>query len=213
MRWHWIAVWAGLVAACGSSRSVDDDGSNGDNGPNTEVDAGECGGFTACGGDLVGRWRYAWTCEDPNEADPFDDPACADSTHSETSTTDMTADFRADGTVVFDGSSSSVADFTITDACALATIGMDATWYCSFSDPRPGPNPSRECHVENGICTCHVVSTSTVEEQTRTYLVMGNQFAVSDENGYGSPADYCVAGNQLFYGFGSSRSYEVLARE
>src|SRR5262245_29462905 len=66
VRWSWTVVGASLALACGSSRSGDDDdGSAADDGPNTEVAAGDCGGFTACAGNLLGRWRYAWRCEDP----------------------------------------------------------------------------------------------------------------------------------------------------
>jgi hypothetical protein len=166
-----------------------------------------CPTFAPCGGDVVGSWLTKSFCGVSTT-----EPSCSDLASSQTASGDIVYTFSADGTLTMSGSLSATIDYSITDACAMSSLGTDAAGYCalltSLGDPS---NPSLviDCAFAGGTCNCHIVEGPAPLDQTDTYTAMGNQLIV----GANSPSDYCIEGDTLTIRSNDGTQQTVLTRK
>jgi len=223
-----VLVACVATAGCGSSSGKKTDGgggtggggiggANGDAGVNTS-----CPSFTACGGNIVGTWRYVSGCGSQSSA------TCP-SVHVMTMTTagsQATYTFGSGGvfSYTFSGSAnemlsyalgclSSITDAGIPQACA----DLQSLYREAIDQPDAGSAvgevTSATCSAGgNQTCDCALVFTYLSQQtMTGTYTVSGNQLTVvitstGADGGAADdrPAEYCVSGNTLTLHFPDS---------
>ena len=220
-----VFVVCAVIAGCGSSSGSKPDGggsggaagSGGGGSGGTNVDAAVGGGscsFTACGGNLVGTWRFASSCGLLS---------CSQSQHimTEQAGNGATYVFGGDGTFSATASGSWSQTFRYPAGCIASSSDAGTTEACAALEERTrtalqqidsgvplGPI-TFTCVVDgNQVCVCsEMYSFSSPLIQTGTYTTSGNQITVtitgsSFDAGAGdgvapAPSEYCVSGNTL----------------
>ncbi|HYQ16322.1 MAG TPA: hypothetical protein VEQ58_11215, partial [Polyangiaceae bacterium] len=115
-----------LLVACGDTVK-DGDSPNGTAGSSSSPPSSYCSGFSACGGNITGRWKVSATCTDT----PINDnPACPNYASVQLVSGSATFDFGTDGSLTYAGSITSSFDITAGDECAQAVAHKDAAGYC-----------------------------------------------------------------------------------
>ena len=220
-----VFVGCAVVAGCGSSGSKPDGGGGGSGGAagggggGTNVDAavgGSCS-FTACGGNLVGTWRFASSCGSVSSA------SCAPAQNITLAQAgnEATYVFASDGTFSATASGNwsqtlrypagcitSLSDAGTTQACAALEEAFRSAVQNVDSGVPVGPI-TFTCVVDgNQACVCsEMYSFSSPLIQTGTYTTTGNQVTVTvtsssfdagaGNGGAPAPSEYCVSGNTL----------------
>ncbi len=163
------------------------------------------GTFTACGGDLTGKWALDGMCLEGDlktllaqeEELP---PECADAIED--------VSIQASGTIEFaNGTQTSdltrVIDMKVkyTSACfsaiAGASVAMDQT-ICkqlssSFENPdEEDPEATGSCSFSGGACNC-TMHIDDREQSSTGYTVSGNRMTTED----GDSVEFCISGTKL----------------
>ena len=223
--WSAIVISGVAIAGCGSGagNKMTGNGGGGGNGSGgsagTHVDAGtnaSCS-FTACGGDLVGVWRFTSICSTSPSTDcPPVQGITVDYSGGEASYT-----FTSVGmfTYMYSGTLSetirypleciAAADAGVTDACSRFQASVQSLIHNPDAGPVAGALSSFTCSVDaTQTCVCTEVFMYTPQVETGSYTVSGSQvdITITGASGVGdagvvdagSPfADYCVSGNTL----------------
>lgn len=207
----WMLAAALATSACGDDDDGGDlDGGGGSGASGASGSAGKDGGtapsscddFTACGGDLIGRWRVTEVCVAGIEegfAEITDAPGCEDFASFGSVTPRGEYTFAEDGTVsVVDASFTVALELTLTAECARGISGQTVTLstaYCNaFAGSLSGSDTIAEatCRFAAGACACSATSNAMP-------LTGGGQFEVDGDelvqDGERSP--YCVDGDRL----------------
>lgn len=146
--------------------------------PTTDPGSGSCPTFTACGGDLTGKWNIALTCADP--AVHSYSVLCTGGTD----TTDVsgTLEFKADGTYLAQA--------------AVHTQGTVPQSCLTQFQASCGDNPFEGCVPSGAGCTCDYRSPPQPAEAGWTWQANGNVLGLSHEcqTEFGH---FCVQGNEL----------------
>jgi hypothetical protein len=203
---------SGGVASTGSEGS---DGSVGADGP-----AASCPRVRACGGDIVGTWKFSSACVSAPES-LFDAicgtdvnlPGCSTATVSSSLTatgtyvfaTDMSylTDVRVSGTVVFGLPSFCLRTF---DGRPIPCDEVASNF--DLAVPGFAPAPSARCVSTDAGCTCTMTLAGPPVGETGTFATSSTgllsltptaSFAPTGCSGSTSPTqnDYCVSGNVL----------------
>jgi hypothetical protein len=159
-------------------------------------DAGFCESFTftACGGDVVGTWvdprgcpPMVWTDSQPYA----DDPACADSRWTETTTrTDLVYVFDAGGGLAQHLFTNSAHDLGLSAACVAAASGGAQTLAAACD--QAGRDSGLPCAVSGELCTCHG-EINYLTDLNGTYAASGTTIVLDGVDS----VEYCVAGDTL----------------
>lgn len=178
-----------------------------DDGEGASLSAGSCGGFMACGGDVLGIWTLQDICLD-NAAAYFrmelDEPACAGVFRGVDARVSGTVVFMANGTGMSTGTMSVDMDTLWSVAClrALTQVSnIDIASACSVLETEYSNNAEFEgaaCMVEGAACACLITSAPRSITSSGGFRVEGDQIldttaGVPDD----SPEPFCVAGNTL----------------
>jgi hypothetical protein len=194
----------GLSGCGGNSDSGD---SNGDTLSGNTGNSASCqAGYTACGGDVVGTWKYVDYCN----LDAALNGALGKVTSLkgcenliEDITFDMggTITFQADGSArqEFTGTANVVERLTVDCMSALAGAvtadtmpNMCATMSTSLSES--SDNTTGSCVMDAGDCLCtSSQSMSKNANTTTTYAVSGNTISLGTD----TTNTYCVSGDTL----------------
>jgi len=163
-----------------------------------EQTGGQCGeGFTPCGGDLAGTWKYAAACITlpSGAADPVE--GCPEASFGAELDVDGTVTFNADGTAAIDQTASVTSILVYPKAC-LTRQGLPAGTPCSqvFKDDESGKTVTED--ADN--CYMKEVQEPDVNKTTGTWSATGNDFTVQFE-GDEKPTSgtYCVKGNEATF--------------
>lgn len=179
MRTLAILLSAALVGSCGG-------------------DGGSCGKVPACGGDVVGTWRYEAFCgEAANLAFPALPCAQAKITSVQTSRSG-TLTFGADGSFTEDATSTATFTLDVPGLCL-----SDGQSCQSFGDSfgRPGLKiDSMACSPTPGACRCTQVISGRVTS-SGTATIDGTTLTLSAPDHLSSEFSYCVQGDELHLDF------------
>lgn len=154
-----------------------------------------CGSFNACGGSVVGAWKYPPTieCGPGSTTDPTPPTPIPCTGYTKTGDVQLTGSvtFSADGTwrtsMVFDGA------YQIAYPVGCAGIST-----CPASVSEPGV--SMTCsETPPGTCHCeYVFDNYSATSQGGTYTTSGGKLTtVEASDGAEDTVDYCVQGNTL----------------
>jgi len=233
-----IACVAG--AGCGSGSGNKSNGHGGSGGGTgagggsagsgtTTGDGGTCS-FTACGGNLVGTWRFVDICGwgGTTACPPYQGVTV------DRSSSTVTYTFGNDGSFQYLGSGTISETIHYPREC-LATFGADAgiAQLCdtlesavqmSIDNADAGPLTtlsSFTCDVNVEACVCREVFMNLSQTETGTYTTSGDQLTIMltsatsqgapVDAGTGGPSDYCVSGNTLTIHTISSSGAHVMA--
>ncbi|MBM4352190.1 MAG: hypothetical protein FJ109_00095 [Deltaproteobacteria bacterium] len=173
-----------------------------DTASDVEPQSGVCPviGYEACGGDLIGKWKFLDMCpDDPKAANdlcesPFDNlPACIGGGN------DILCDSVIDGTLEFIDSDTAkmvsehwiVFSWVFTDACLVAAgqPGADAEARClSLSSEK------LSCTYAPDACTCSGASWKEPDDTEFPYTAAGSELTLFQDK---INASYCITGDQL----------------
>jgi len=177
-----------------------------DSSPDTESDlvpqSGVCPviGYEACGGDLLGTWKFLDMCpEDPKAANdlcesPFDEiPQCIGEGN------EILCDSVIEGTLEFiDADTAKMVSehwiefsWVFSDACLVAVgqPGADAQARClSLSSDK------LSCTYAPGACTCSGASWKEPDDTQFPYTAAGSELTLFQDK---INASYCITGDQL----------------
>ncbi len=172
---------------------------------------GNCPALTPCGGDVVGSWKISSICDASGGTagtggSTTDMPSCATQTVGEASS-DVTFEFKSDGSFTAAGTITITEDETFDDACAMSQFGSDVATTCDLLDSfgaQGDTDYALSCTVANGLCDCHFTVPLTSNE-VGTYTVDGDQITVdyteTDSDGTvttGTETDsFCVKGDTM----------------
>jgi hypothetical protein len=149
--------------------------------PPASCDAAQAG-FTNCGGDVSGTWKFLDYCVDPKVADSLKPVGCSGAT--------ATIEVTNTQTITFSGGTSGTV--TTSDGTATTTITTEVPTTC-LSDGGVGvvcanlSDTKTTCTDSATQGNCHCVQTD-VKAQT------GNTTTFPDP---ANPSEYCVQGNLL----------------
>ena len=200
------------VPGCGSGANKNDGG-----GGSGGTSGATCSPTVPCGGNLVGTWKLVSACGSITSG------ACppSQSIDVQTTWTDATYVFTADGNFTWSGSGSTtetirypvgclsiVVDAGVAEVCAAYQSLIQTTIQNADAGTPITNITSYTCTMQgNEACLCHeVITFPTAQTQTGTYTVSGSQFTVTITGGTidagtsgatPSVTDYCVSGNTL----------------
>jgi hypothetical protein len=150
--------------------------------------SGQTGGmcaedFTACGGDVVGKWAFSAACATlAPGSDPFNGQ-CPTATMTLTVDMSGTVEFVADGTYSVNNTVNASMKADIPKSCLPPGATCEA-----MADGKPVTDTGSSC-----------VLTETQPEETNaesgTYTASGSTLTLTDEGGTPEAAEYCVTGN------------------
>ena len=182
-----------LIATCTLAACGDDDSSPGG--------GGDCGSFSACGGDLVGDWEVQDVCFENPEAlftGAVDEPACDDAFRGLDVDASGSYSFGDDG----NGSSSVTLSMTIdtrwTEACISAIANgaeVDINEACDALQTEymgQAEFEAADCSVSGTACNCLLTAAERTVTGMGTYRVQGNALVDADGNN-----PFCVEGDTL----------------
>lgn len=163
-----------------------------------------CGAFSACGGDLAGKWSIDGVCVDDNLADAMEAemelPAACDGIVKDIDV-DISGTFQyANGTETADVSMAYSVQFDYTATCLTAmagtTISVDQT-ICSALASSQGSADGFDttCKLASGGCSCAMSISKNSIQDTDTYSTNGGTLSYGD----GESVEYCVAGDTLTF--------------
>jgi hypothetical protein len=160
-----------------------------------------CSAFTACGGDLKGKWAVDGICMEGDleaaMAGMEELPAeCGDMYKDISMKMSGTVEF-ANGTQTSDVTMETKLKFTYTSACLSAMSGTSMTMTQALCDKAAssyddGEGPTVACSFTGGACAC-TMSMNKHEQSATGYTVSGNTFTTED----GDDVEYCVSGTTL----------------
>jgi len=167
-----------------------------------------CGAsFTACGGDLTGKWGVAGLCMEGEMGAPGDFPEeCKDTMEMtyEMNWNDAYIEFKSGGTYIADMDANVTKMETIYQDACLSALGQGAepSEVCGYINEG---NEEATCVYGSGKCTCSAsVSDSGENEEPEngTYTTSGNEFTITTPDSEGGEDDvttgeYCVSGDML----------------
>lgn len=159
---------------------------------------GACGSnFTACGGDLTGKWKFTGSCATvPNGLDPFGG-MCAGLEAAFTVDVTGTVEF-ADGQLTSMQTISSSATFTIPKQCfvdqAMGQITLAQVSCDGFADDVGDDDEAPTTAEDTGTaCKISQPQQSKQEDNTDTYTVDGDVVTFGEDE----PSEFCVRGDVL----------------
>jgi YD repeat-containing protein len=208
-----VLVASVAVAGCGSSGNKTDGGGGGGAGGAAGTGGGavtaNCGPFTACGGSIVGTWRYVSACGS------FSSATCPTETTLTTPAPGSTATYTFGSGGVFTytfsgtlnetvnyalGCLAGLTDAGVPQACAdvqnlfRMSIGQDA-------GSSTTQLLSATCSAgQNETCNCMLAFSAQSVTTQGTYTTSGARVTITDPDGgadASTPVDYCVSGNTL----------------
>jgi len=204
-----VAVVAFAAAVgCGSSGNKTD-GGGGAGGAGGGTVTVNCGPFTACGGSIVGTWRYVSACGS------FSSAACPMESTLTAPAPGSTATYTFGSGGVFTYTFSGTLNETVNYALGCLSGLTDAGVPQACADVQNlfrmsiGQNVgssttqllSATCSAgQNETCDCTLVFSAQSQTTQGTYTVSGAQVTITDPDGgadASTPVDYCVSGNTL----------------
>jgi hypothetical protein len=198
-----------FLGACSSDAFADDD--DDDDSPSVPA-ASNCETFTACGGDLVGRWSMRASCV----GSAVNDPACKGYASNHTTSGTATYDFGSDGVLRYAGEVTVEYDISVTPECAQAVAHKDVAGYCKLvqdsSDDNPRVPASISCSATDALCACHVEQGPIAGGADSSYEVSGNSVTILAD-GDVSTFGYCVHGDTLTLGSLAGQPASVFSRD
>jgi hypothetical protein len=145
--------------------------------------------FSACGGDVVGTWKFTDACVSGPE-DPLA-KQCATSAFHISETVTGTVTFDSNGTYTSTNATSTTEDTTIPASCTGGETC--AQLQTSISQLRIGGTTTMAtCTDASGGCSCHAITAAPSTTASATYSVSGTIITIG-----GIPTPYCVQGNGL----------------
>jgi hypothetical protein len=148
-----------------------------------------CPAFTACGGDLVGTWRYERVCVTTAEVEAQLTDTCATAVLNSGSGT-------VDGTVSFDGT------MLVRDVVLSVSVDAFVPSSCTFGASCDEVGPllvsvamvdAATCTDASGGCNCQITTVETTSDND-PYTVTGNTFENTTTT---RRWDYCVEGTEM----------------
>ena len=145
-------------------------------------DSVDCSAFAACGGDVVGTWRYGGSCEGENSF-------CPELTIQARPSISGSFTFNSDGTYTSMGTTNGQSRYTIPASCLMgltdcSQLELDASDSCTGDAATS--------------CSCTTTYNNVQESDSGNYVITGTTIALD-----GDTADpYCVEGNQMRVDFG-----------
>ena len=181
-----------LLAAC----SDDTIGANGG--------SGSCAKFTACGGDVVGRWTVEDVCfENPGVLFPNsgDQPDCSDALDDFKAHASGSYTYNADLSYTSEVTINYDLDVKLTSKCinaiAGSTVAIDSA-FCGMLEAQYKGQTSQftaaTCKLDAGGCDCKLKASDSNSTSSGTYHINGNQLV--DETGNANDP-FCVEGDAL----------------
>jgi len=164
--------------------------------------------FTACGGDLIGKWKMVTMCSDQSMGEnPFKDtPECQNTVAEfDVDFSGMQAEFKSDGTYTMTGMDNPEVKihYEIKKVCidALVKGAVDADKYCASLQDSMGIT----CKYESNMCMCDGTMKDDDEEEEEensdekgTWSTKDNKITTSEDGETKSEtSEYCVSGNKV----------------
>jgi hypothetical protein len=158
--------------------------------------AGQCPGFVACGGNLVGRWKVVKVCASAAELKKLgkDVEFCADSSIVATVTVTGFVEFDAQGALKFDTVTAAHLVESVPTSCLVAQ--RDCAGVQAAIAAQPGTTAA-SCQTTASGCDCvyDIRGPHRVED---SYVATGTQYTdTSPGDGKTTISDYCVEGTSL----------------
>lgn len=164
----------------------------------------ECGPFTACGGDLAGRWRATSACPldlDAVEARLRRVSSCAGYTVNIAVDVDGTVEFYRDGSMLADLTARVQTRTTADQACAAAVGAASLANYCTEAAQGLQADPlvlDATCAVEANVCACDVTNGLTSPmAASQHWETQGSRLTLTPMDDQIVGSDYCVDGDVL----------------
>ncbi len=207
-----------------------EDGAGGEDAPTiTDAGPGDTGvwespycpveSFSACGGEVGGRWRFLATCpEDPAAAaalfvSPYDDrPECVGGGNETIgrSTLDGFFEFADDGNVSWEITTTMLLTWVFDDTCLAAAPLSGATPEERCNDVA---NDRLACAYAPNACRCESDPLIQEEADDGTFTIDGMEIQLGED----PPAAYCIDGDSFVMDYyvhhPVSWRYWVLERE
>jgi hypothetical protein len=168
-------------------------------GSSSDAAAGTCGKVAACGGNLVGTWKFVAGCANAASSGGSTS-ACPNETQVVSVSVSGSVTFNSDLTFSVDVTES-VSDHVVVPTSCLTVAGMSvscdalATALSAAQGVDAGGGSTSTCSMSGTACDCDVSLSGLTTQQMGTYTVSNNSF-VTSSGGMGG-GDYCVQGNTL----------------
>lgn len=197
-----------LLGACGIKAPGDED----DSAPITPSPKADCSSYTACGGNLVGRWRMLASCF----GTAGNDPACDGYVSNQTTSGTAIYEFGSDGVLRYEGAIHVAYDVSVTEACAQAVAHRDLPGYCKLLEDSADDNPrvpaDITCNVSDSLCECHVDQGPISGGSGSSYALSGNSVTMLEDGG-ANTYGYCVRDDMLTLGSLTGAPNSVFVRQ
>ncbi|MBC8132413.1 MAG: hypothetical protein H7X95_05475 [Deltaproteobacteria bacterium] len=164
--------------------------------------AGTCGGFTPCGGNVVGDWTITESCLDSTSSA---DPDCPGATSSFSNfqvqgSMNLAANMTYTSSISFSGS----ASVSLPNSCLMrpgvtfTCEQLNSLYGLILADPT-SPVSAASCRAAGTNCACAFTfrPTPTPTIDTGTYRTSGTTLTTTPSGEAPSSNDYCVAGNHM----------------
>ena len=187
------------VGSTGTGASTGSGGTGGGTGSAGTVGGGaSCNANAACGGDIVGVWEFAATC---NLDGPRPEGFCSEQTVVSQASVTGTYAFRGDGTATFDGTFSGTVNDVLPAVCLVDPLttctALDADVKQRVAEPGSTYKSAACTAASSGGCAC-VWSFETTVTNSATYTTMGSTLTVTNtSSGATGTSSYCVQGSSL----------------
>jgi hypothetical protein len=186
-----------LLIACGPQATEDKPAKDKSSSP-TAPTVSDCASFSACGGNVAGRWRVRSAC-----VGAVANPACPGYASNRTTSGTAIYDFGADGVLRYEGSINVGYDISVDESCTQAIAHKDAAAYCKLvegsSDDNPRVPSTITCSASDGRCSCHVDQGPITAAEDSSYALDGNTLTLL-AGGNATSLGYCVSGSSLTLG-------------
>lgn len=202
----------GGQGAQGGTKSNGSGGSGGSssNAERPDVEPAEClpdpTSFSACGGDVVGKWRIASFCFDAGLEDLREDLNCPELTQKLDVDYRMLVEFTADGDYLASFSSDVKQDVTVPKSC-LGSADADCS-VLESDDPDAGDEGFSIVITDKGDSCLMAAVQQLSQGVVGSFETDGNQITVTDNDGPDT-SDYCVDGDKLTVKSVNSATSEV----
>jgi len=202
------AAAAVLSIGCGASMGVGSTGTGASTGAGgaaggtgsagTGGGGATCNANAACGGDIIGVWEFAATC---NLDGPRPEGFCSQQTVVSQVSVTGTHTFRADGTATFDGTFSGTVNDVLPAACLVDPLptctALDADLKQRVAAPGSAYKSAACTAASSGGCAC-VWSVETTATSSATYTTAGSTLTLTNtSSGTTGTSSYCVQGSTL----------------
>jgi hypothetical protein len=191
---RWSLFLLPLLTACGIKQGDDEEPK-----ASSKPAPRNCESFSACGGDLVGRWVLRASCV----GNVPSDPACVGYASNQSVSGTAIYDFGSDDILRYEGSVHVEYDISASEACTQATAHKDPIAFCKLVESSSHDNPripaSISCDATDAVCSCHVDQGPIGGGSDSSYAVSGTSLTILAD-GAATTLGYCVGAGTLTLG-------------